>query len=63
MTEKCGFNKKDCNNAGFRHSVIPASLAQVHYLNKAMAGRGRYVIDGGSNLDIGINENSRWKSS
>ena len=59
MTEKCGFNKKD----GFWHSVILASLAQVHYLNKAMAGRGRYVIDGGSNLDIGINENSRWKSS
>ena len=59
MTEKCGFNKKDGNNAGFRHSVIPASLAQVHYLNKVMAGRGRYVIDGGSNLDTGINENSR----
>ena len=30
-----------------------SSLAQVHCLNKAMAGRPRYVIDGVSNLDIG----------
>ena len=30
-----------------------SSLAQVDCLNKAMAGRPRYVIDGVSNLDIG----------
>ena len=40
-----------------------SSLAQVDCLNKAMAGRPRYVIDGVSNIDIGINENSRWKSN
>ena len=63
MTEQCGFNKKDGNNAGFRHSVIPASLAQVDCLNKAMAGRPRYVIDGVSNIDIGIDKNSRGESN
>ena len=40
-----------------------SSLAQVHCLDKAMAGRPRYVIDEVSNLDIGINKNSRWKSN
>ena len=63
MTEKCGFNKKDGNNAGFRDSVILASLARVHCLNKAVAGRPRYVIDGVSNLGIGIDKNSRGESN
>ena len=36
-----------------------SSLAQVHCLNKAMAGRPRYVIDGVGNLDIGITH--EWK--
>ena len=40
-----------------------SSLAQVHYLNKAMAGRPRYVIDGVSNLGIGIDKNSRGESN
>lgn len=40
-----------------------SSLPQVHCLNKAMAGRPRYIVDGVSNLDIGINKNSRWKSN
>ena len=40
-----------------------ASLAQVQCLNKTMAGRSRYVIDGVSNLGIGIDKNSRGESN
>ena len=36
-----------------------ASLAQVQRLNKTMAGRSRYVIDGVSNLGIDIDKSSR----